>query len=134
MDWRFLLDENVDPKTARYLEKEDVYVEHVQGALGLGADDTEEILPYARENDLIVVTSDVSDFGRLDPATHAGVVLLYDDTMRAYRIATGAFFPPPPCFGHRPTEEARSVAHWAPPSTCLSATCSDTFSSSNSRG
>ena len=89
MDWRFLLDENIDPKTARYLEKEDVYVEHVQGALGLGADDTEEILPYARENDLIVVTSDVSDFGRLDPATHAGVALLYDDTMRAYRIATG---------------------------------------------
>jgi predicted nuclease of predicted toxin-antitoxin system len=45
MDWRFLLDENVDPKTARYLEKEDVYVEHVQGALGLGADDTEDNPP-----------------------------------------------------------------------------------------
>jgi len=32
--WRFLLDENVDPKVARYLEKEGLSAEHVRGALG----------------------------------------------------------------------------------------------------
>jgi predicted nuclease of predicted toxin-antitoxin system len=35
--WRFLLDENVDPKTATYLEKEGLYAEHVRDALWLGA-------------------------------------------------------------------------------------------------
>lgn len=87
--WRFLLDENVDPKTATYLRKEGVHVEHVRDALELGADDEDDILPYAREHDLVVVTSDVSDFGALRPGDHAGVVLLYDDTMPAYRIASG---------------------------------------------
>jgi len=59
--WRFLLDENVDPKVARYLEKEGLSAEHVRGALGQGADDEDDVLPYARERDSIVVTSDVSD-------------------------------------------------------------------------
>jgi hypothetical protein len=35
------------------------------------------------------VTSDVKDFGGLPPDSHAGVVLLYDDTMPAYQIAAG---------------------------------------------
>jgi len=87
--WRFLLDENVDPKTATYLEKEGVYVENIRDTLGQGADDTVDILPYARDNDLVLVTSDVSDFADLDPKRHAGVVLLYDDTAPGYRIATG---------------------------------------------
>ena len=47
------------------------------------------MLPYAREHDRIVVTSDVSDFGGLPTDAHAGVVLLYDDTMPAYRVASG---------------------------------------------
>lgn len=88
-EWRFLLDENVDPKTERYLQKEDVYAEHVRDALGQGADDEDDVLPYAREHDLIVVTSDVKDFGDLPDTVHAGVVLLYDDTMPAYQIASG---------------------------------------------
>jgi hypothetical protein len=86
--WRFLLDENVDPKVATYLEKEALYAEHVRDALGQGADDEDDVLPYAREFDLITVTSDVSDFGNLPSEAHAGVVLLYDDTMRAYRVAS----------------------------------------------
>jgi len=36
----------------------------------------------------VVVTSDVKDFGDLPRETHAGVVLLYDDTMPAYRVAS----------------------------------------------
>lgn len=88
-DWRFLLDENIDPKTGTYLQKEDVHAEHVRDVLWQGADDEDDVLPYARENDCIVVTSDVTDFGDLHSERHAGVILLYDDTMPAYRVAAG---------------------------------------------
>lgn len=86
--WRFLLDENVDPQVATYLDKEGLSVEHVRDALGQGADDEDDVLPYAREHDRIVVTSDVTDFAALPSTAHAGVVLLYDDTMPAYRVAS----------------------------------------------
>jgi hypothetical protein len=33
------------------------------------------------------VTSDVKDFGALPSEVHAGIILLYDDTMPAYRVA-----------------------------------------------
>jgi len=33
------------------------------------------------------VTSDVTDFAPLPSDAHAGVLLLYDDTMPAYRVA-----------------------------------------------
>ena len=88
-EWRFLLDENIDPKTVTYLRKEGVDVEHVRDTLAEGADDEADILPYAREAERIIVTSDVSDFGALDSDTHAGVVLLHDDTMAAYGVAAG---------------------------------------------
>ena len=38
-EWRFLLDENIDPKTATYLEKEGIRAEHVRDALWQGADE-----------------------------------------------------------------------------------------------
>lgn len=87
--WRFLLDENIDPKTATYLNKEGIHAEHVRDSLWQGADDEEDVLPYAREHELIIVTSDVKDFGGLSSRGHAGVVLLYDDTMPAYQVAAG---------------------------------------------
>lgn len=87
--WRFLLDENIDPKTATYLEKEKVHAEHVRDALWQGAEDDTDVLPYAREHELIIVTSDVKDFGGLPSDVHSGIVLLYDDTMPAYQVATG---------------------------------------------
>jgi predicted nuclease of predicted toxin-antitoxin system len=87
--WRFLLDENIDPKTATYLEKEGLHAEHVRDALWQGADDEADVLPYAREHELIVVTSDVNDFGGLPSGAHAGIILLYDDTMPAYQVAAG---------------------------------------------
>jgi hypothetical protein len=62
--------------------------EHVRDSLGQGADDEDDVLPYAREHDLVVVTSDVRDFGALPREAHAGVVLLYDDTLPAYRVAS----------------------------------------------
>lgn len=87
-EWRFLLDENIDPKVVTYLEKEELYAEHVRDALGQGADDESDVLPHARKDDLIVVTSDVADFGPLSNSAHAGIILLHDDTMPGYRIAS----------------------------------------------
>ncbi|MFC7043273.1 DUF5615 family PIN-like protein [Halonotius sp. GCM10025705] len=88
-EWRFLLDENIDPKTTSYLQTEAVDIKHVLDALGEGADDEDDILPFLRKTDRIIVTSDVSDFGAFSPDAHAGVVLLYDDTMAAHKIAAG---------------------------------------------
>jgi len=88
-EWRFPLDENIDPKTVTYLRKEGVDVEHVRDTLGEGADDEAGILPYVRETDRIIVTSDVSGFGALTSDSHASVVLLHDDTMAAYSVAAG---------------------------------------------
>lgn len=87
-EWRFLLDENIDPKVATYLDKEDLFAVHVRDAIRQGADDEDDVLPYAREQNLIIVTSDVKDFGALPSETHAGVILLYDDTMPAYRVTS----------------------------------------------
>lgn len=87
-EWQFLLDENIDPKVATYLDKEELYAEHVRDVLGQGADDEEDVLPYARGHDLIVVTSDVKDFGALPSGVHTGIILLYDDTMPAYRVSS----------------------------------------------
>lgn len=86
--WRFLLDENIDPKVATYLDKEEIFAVHVRDTIGQGADDEEDVLPYAQDNNLVMVTSDVNDFGTLPPDVHAGIVLLYDDTMPAYRVAS----------------------------------------------
>ena len=84
--WRFLLDENVDPKVVSYFEKEELAAQHVQEALGAGADDESDVMPCASEHGLIVFTSDVTDVGDLPTEDHASVVLLYDDTMAAYRV------------------------------------------------
>lgn len=86
--WQFLLDENIDPKVATYLDKEDLFAVHVRDTVGQGADDEDDVLSYAREHDLIVVTSDVKDFGALPSEVHAGIVLLHDDTMPAYHVAS----------------------------------------------
>lgn len=64
-EWRFLLDQNIDPKVATYLDREDLFAVHVRDALGQGADDEDDVLPHAREHDLVIATSDVKDFGAL---------------------------------------------------------------------
>lgn len=51
--------------------------------------DEADMLPHAREHDRVMVTGDVSDFGDLPAEAHAGVVLPYDDTMPACRVASG---------------------------------------------
>lgn len=87
-EWGFLLDENIDSKVATYLDKEDLFAVHVRDTVGLGADDEDDILPYARDHDLVIVITDGKDFGALPSEIHAGIVLLNDDTMPAYRVAS----------------------------------------------
>lgn len=77
------------PEDGTYLEKEGLHAEHVRDALWQGVDDKADVLPYAREHELIIVTSDGKDFGGLPSDVHSGIVLLYDDTMPAYKIAAG---------------------------------------------
>lgn len=86
-EWQFILDENIDPKVATYLEKEGVDAVHVRGSVGLGSDD-KSVLSWARDHGNIVLTSDVQHFGGLPPEKPPGVVLLHDDTMPAYRVAS----------------------------------------------
>jgi len=87
-EWQFFLDENIDPKVATYLNKEQVFAEHVRETVGLGADDEDDILPYIREHDQILVTSDITDFAPLSANAHSGIVLLYDDTLPAYQVTS----------------------------------------------
>jgi predicted nuclease of predicted toxin-antitoxin system len=44
-EWRFLLDENIDPKVATYLDKEGLFAAHVRDAVGQGADDEGDSSP-----------------------------------------------------------------------------------------
>ena len=71
-----------------------LHAEHVRDALWQGANDENDVVPYAREQNLIIVTSHVKDFGDQQADGHAGIVLLYDDTMPAYRVG-------PSCDGRR---------------------------------
>lgn len=74
--WAFLLDENVSRDVEKELGERGYSATHVVDALAPGVDDVPDILPYAREHDLVIVTKDYSDFGALDAADHDGVVLI----------------------------------------------------------
>jgi predicted nuclease of predicted toxin-antitoxin system len=86
MAYRILCDENVDPQTVRYLERDGHEATHVSDALSLSADDS-EIATYARENDSVILTND-SDF--LDSMLFPDVtVLLYTNNRApAHELAT----------------------------------------------
>ena len=77
-----------------------LHAEHVRDALWQGANDENDVVPYAREQNLIIVTSHVKDFGDQQADGHAGIVLLYDDTMPAYRVG-------PSCDGRRVSKPRR---------------------------
>jgi hypothetical protein len=87
--WGFLLDENVDRRVATRLQAHGHRAELVVDELEPGADDRPDVLPYARREDLIVVTKDVSDFGSLEPDDHDGVILVFDDELGGDEIANG---------------------------------------------
>lgn len=89
--WAFLIDVNLEQQTAAYLSNEGIRGEHVSTALSPSADDFEDILPYARTEDLIIVTNNILDFKPLPDDEHAGIVIVYDNRLSAFQIATGLF-------------------------------------------
>jgi hypothetical protein len=75
-EWEFLLDENVGRSVAEELTRRSYHAELVVDVLDPGVADYTDIVPYAREHDLVVVTKDYSDFSALSPDEHEGIVLV----------------------------------------------------------
>lgn len=88
-DWEFLLDENVERDVGGCLRRHGYRTEHVVSALEPGADDLTAVLPYARAEDLIVVTKDLSDFSALAPADHNGLILIHNHQLTAIDMCAG---------------------------------------------
>lgn len=79
-EWRFLIDENLHPDIATQLHQLGFHAEYTPVALFEGADDIEDILPYCRETNAILVSNNVRDFNPsvLAPEDHAGIVIVHD--------------------------------------------------------
>lgn len=89
-EWRFLIDENLSPNIVTELDRQNIAAEYVVDALFEGADDFEDILPYCRETETVLVTNNVHDFNptTLAPDDHAGIVIVHDKARPASEIAT----------------------------------------------
>lgn len=109
--WRFLIDENVSPDVVRFLRKEGYRAKFVPDVLSKGAEDIDDIVPYAVEHDFIVVTQDVSDFGRLPDSDHVGVVLLHDQQVPPFEIAN-ALMDVVDAYDRREVFEAEALDDW----------------------
>lgn len=85
MTYRVLCDENVDPRTVRYLETDGHTATTVTEALDAGVEDA-DIAAFALENDYLVLTSD-TDF--LDDGAFSDTSILYcpDETASGHRLA-----------------------------------------------
>jgi predicted nuclease of predicted toxin-antitoxin system len=98
---KFIIDEDLSPRVARYLCQEFCFVlsrflaEETSAARAadaiavrdrglLGATDP-EVLAYALKEDRILITANIRDFEKLAGATeiHAGIVLMLDGDLRA---------------------------------------------------
>ena len=87
MRWAFLIDSNLEARVAELLEKEGYRAEHSDRTLDPDADDVDDILPYVRQEELIVITADVKNFARFDESRHEGVFFLNNQRESAYTIA-----------------------------------------------
>jgi predicted nuclease of predicted toxin-antitoxin system len=82
---KFIIDEDLSPRVARYLCQEfcfDAIAVRDRGLLG--ATDP-EVLEYALKEDRILVTANIRDFEKLAGTAeiHAGIVLMLDGDLRA---------------------------------------------------
>ncbi len=82
---KFIIDEDLSPRVARYLCQEycfDAIAVRDRGLLG--ATDP-EVLAYALTEDRILVTANIRDFEKLATTAeiHAGIVLMLDGDLRA---------------------------------------------------
>lgn len=88
-EWLFFIDENLSPNIAKELRTRDIEAEHSLEARFEGADDFDDILPYCRNADAVLVTNNVRDFNSttLGPQEHAGIVIVHDKARPADEIA-----------------------------------------------
>lgn len=85
-DWYVLVDEDIEPRVATFLEREDVSADHVLDVLFEGADDEQDLLPYALANEAIIVTANWRDFSRFDPEDHYGCLIEFGQDESAMEI------------------------------------------------
>lgn len=84
MGYRILVDENINPRTARLLRDRGHDAVHIEETLGKGTADV-PMAAHARERGCLVLTND-ADF--LRPTRRTGLTVLYvsEHTMRAHDI------------------------------------------------
>jgi len=87
MRWAFFVDANLEPEVARILSDEGYRAEYSDYVLDEDADDGADILPYVRQEELIVITADVKNFAAFDESRHEGVFYLNQQRTSAYKIA-----------------------------------------------
>lgn len=86
MRWAFFVDANLEPRVAELLREEGYRAEFSDYVLNPDADDEADILPYVRQEELIVITADVKDFAPLEDAEHEGLFLLHNQRASAYEV------------------------------------------------
>jgi len=87
--WAFLLDENIGRSVAEELARRGYSADLVVDVLEPGVADYTDVLPYAREHGLIVVTKDYSDFNALSSDEHEGTVLVARHDHTATEMVAG---------------------------------------------
>ena len=87
MRWGFFIDANLEPRTAEFLRKEGYSAEYSDYVLDEDADNTDDILPYVRQEELMIVTVDIKNFTPPSDSRHEGLLLVNDQRASAYAIA-----------------------------------------------
>lgn len=87
MRWAFFIDANLEPRIADILQTEGYRAEFSDYVLDEDADDEEDILPYVRQEELILVTADIKNFAPLEESQHEGLFLLNNQRASAYVVA-----------------------------------------------
>lgn len=74
-EWYILVDEDIGRRVVDFLEQEGIRADYVPDVLFQGADDEDDVMPYARENDAVLVTANWRDFTRFEPDRHDGCLV-----------------------------------------------------------
>lgn len=108
----FLADEHVPRVFVSTLRSNDYTVKRARDVLGQGTPDA-ELLEYAGENDLVLITHDKKDFGGElgDKFEHAGLII-YTDPMFLRQRPANAVHTLERVFDHYPADELAGSRVW----------------------
>lgn len=85
-EWYILVDEDIERRVVDFLEQENVRADHVTDVLFQGADDEDDVMPYARDHEAVLVTANWRDFTRFDPDCHYGCFIEFGHDETAMEI------------------------------------------------